>query len=234
MSDIHGLYDRYLKVLDTINFSDEDYLYILGDVIDRGPQSFEILFDIMDRKNVELFLGNHEHMMLTYIKGLDYRTWFYDANGGRRTYHDFINLSDDDQNKIIDYLWTTTLYKELNINNHKYILSHTSALLSNVDLFTKDFRENIMEVQDFVWNEYPYDIDGLAYEDKIDEEITLISGHIITRRLHESDEIYIRDFNNGYKWIDIDCGCAIGQNLGYLACLAINDAGEIENTIYIQ
>lgn len=234
MSDIHGLYDRYLKALETISFSDEDYLYILGDAIDRGPQSFEILFDIMDRKNVELFLGNHEHMFLAYVKGIDRTTWFYDANGGRKTYHDFINLSDDDQNRIIDYLWNTTLYKKLNINDHQYILSHTSAVLRDDDLYTREYKSHIMGIQDFVWNQYPYDVDGLAYEDKIDDQITFISGHIITRRMHESDEVYIKDFNNGYKWIDIDCGCAIGGNLGYLACLSIKDDGEIGEIYYIQ
>ena len=47
MSDIHGLYDRYKAMLEKINFNDEDKLYILGDVIDRGDKSFDILFDIM-------------------------------------------------------------------------------------------------------------------------------------------------------------------------------------------
>ena len=234
MSDIHGLYDRYLKALETINFSDEDYLYILGDVIDRGPQSLEILFDIMDRKNVELFLGNHEHMLLMYVEGIDRITWFYDANGGKRTYHDFMDISDDRQKRIIEYLEGTTLYKKLSINNHHYVLSHTSALINDKDLYTRDFLDSIMSVQDFVWNQYPYDIDGLEYLDPIEDEITFISGHIITRRLHSSDEIYIKDFNNGYRWIDIDCGCAIGENEGFLACLSIKDDGEIGDIYYIQ
>ena len=65
MSDIHGLYSRYTAMLKKIDLQDEDKLYVLGDVIDRGPQSFEILEDIMNRKNTEMFLGNHEHMMLT-------------------------------------------------------------------------------------------------------------------------------------------------------------------------
>ena len=37
MSDIHGEYEKYLKMLDLIGFRDEDELYVLGDVIDRGP-----------------------------------------------------------------------------------------------------------------------------------------------------------------------------------------------------
>lgn len=36
MSDIHGELDKFERMLDLIHFSDEDHLYILGDVIDRG------------------------------------------------------------------------------------------------------------------------------------------------------------------------------------------------------
>ena len=41
MSDIHGQFDALMKMLEKIQFSDEDELYILGDVIDRGPKSME-------------------------------------------------------------------------------------------------------------------------------------------------------------------------------------------------
>lgn len=34
MSDIHGCYDEFIKMLELISFSDKDELYILGDVID--------------------------------------------------------------------------------------------------------------------------------------------------------------------------------------------------------
>ena len=37
MSDLHGQYNAFLKMLELINFTDEDELYILGDIIDRGP-----------------------------------------------------------------------------------------------------------------------------------------------------------------------------------------------------
>lgn len=64
MSDIHGEYDRYMAMLDLIQFSEQDTLYILGDVIDRKPGGIEILQDIMRRPNVHMIIGNHEQMML--------------------------------------------------------------------------------------------------------------------------------------------------------------------------
>ena len=62
MSDIHGESERYFQMLKEIQFSSDDQLYIIGDVIDRGPGGIEILKDIMPRENVVLLLGNHELM----------------------------------------------------------------------------------------------------------------------------------------------------------------------------
>ena len=59
-SDIHGCYDRYEKMLEKIGFSDEDMLYVLGDVLDYGPQPLAVLQDMSMRANVIPILGNHE------------------------------------------------------------------------------------------------------------------------------------------------------------------------------
>ena len=52
MSDLHGHYQKYLQMLDMIRFSDADDLYILGDAVDRGPGSAELLRDMSMRMNV--------------------------------------------------------------------------------------------------------------------------------------------------------------------------------------
>ena len=45
-SDIHGMYDLYLRMLETVQFGHNDHLYILGDMIDRGPDGVKILLDL--------------------------------------------------------------------------------------------------------------------------------------------------------------------------------------------
>lgn len=59
MSDIHGNYNSYIKMLKKIDFNDQDTLYILGDILDRGPNPIKIILDIMSRTNVEVIAGNH-------------------------------------------------------------------------------------------------------------------------------------------------------------------------------
>lgn len=40
MSDLHGCYKEYQKALEMIHFNAQDTLYVLGDVVDRGPEPF--------------------------------------------------------------------------------------------------------------------------------------------------------------------------------------------------
>ena len=70
ISDIHGCYDKYLAMLEKLNFGDDDMLYFLGDAVDRGPDGIKILLDMMGRKNVVPFLGNHEDMFYRVIRSI--------------------------------------------------------------------------------------------------------------------------------------------------------------------
>ena len=236
LSDIHGQYERYKAILEKIDLQDEDTLYVLGDVIDRGPASLQILFDIMERPNAHMFLGNHEHMMLTYLEGSDRESWFYGVNGGARTYEAYLKQDEKTRQKIVDYLLNETIIKkDLWIGNTRYILSHTSALNDGVDMYTRDYKDNLMEIQDIVWNMGYYDTSRNGEFEKGDVPTYFISGHIITRRLKDDDEIFIQSFSNNYTWIDIDCGCAMGSEFGYLACLRIDETdGQIKEVIYMR
>lgn len=125
-SDIHGYYDLYKKMLEEIKFSDEDTLYILGDLIDRGPDADKLVLDISSRKNVICCVGNHELLMYShYVR--DYLTdyWCYGGNGGRDTLRQFSELSEEDLDKIINYLFHET-YVQIEVKlNHTYLLSHS-------------------------------------------------------------------------------------------------------------
>ena len=62
LSDIHGEYAMLRKMLEKINFSDQDTLYVLGDVIDRGPHPVKALQYLMQLPNAICLAGNHELM----------------------------------------------------------------------------------------------------------------------------------------------------------------------------
>ena len=48
LSDIHGNFEIFKRMLDKIQFNSHDQLYILGDICDRGPCSLDIYFYIQN------------------------------------------------------------------------------------------------------------------------------------------------------------------------------------------
>ena len=52
ISDIHGEYEQLKTLLAKMNFGEQDKLYVLGDVVDRGPEPIRALSD----ETAELYL----------------------------------------------------------------------------------------------------------------------------------------------------------------------------------
>ena len=48
VSDIHGDLERFDKLLEKISFSEEDTMYVIGDVVDRGKEPIKLLIKIME------------------------------------------------------------------------------------------------------------------------------------------------------------------------------------------
>ena len=70
VSDIHGELDKLKALLNKLHFSDRDELYILGDVVDRGPNPIKTLQFLMSFSNVTCMVGNHEVMAMVCLKFL--------------------------------------------------------------------------------------------------------------------------------------------------------------------
>lgn len=61
-SDIHGCLSQLRRLLDEASPSDDDVVWVLGDICDRGPESAESLWWAVEEApaNVRFLLGNHE------------------------------------------------------------------------------------------------------------------------------------------------------------------------------
>lgn len=153
-SDIHGMYDLYCRMLETVQFSDGDHLYILGDIIDRGPDGIKILQDVIDRENVTCLIGNHEHMMWYYLNQADDPigdAWMLPGNGGRKTLTPYTMLPDEDRRKIRRFLDDLYLQVELTVGGKTFLLSHSSFLRDSGTVRWKDPGITEEEVLEVVW-----------------------------------------------------------------------------------
>ena len=95
MTDIHGCYDEFQKMLSIINFNDNDQLILAGDYIDRGDKSYEMLRWLENApENVLLIKGNHDvelsqclNMIISIIKRYNINTDKMDGSELLKIYH---------------------------------------------------------------------------------------------------------------------------------------------------
>lgn len=93
IGDIHGCYDPLVDLLERVPIDwSRDRTVFMGDYIDRGPQSFEVvqhLIELQDRHPDTVFLkGNHEQMLEDFLSGKDRMTYLY--NGGQQTLDSYL------------------------------------------------------------------------------------------------------------------------------------------------
>lgn len=71
VGDIHGCFDLFRRLLDKIRFDDgSDKLWLVGDIVNRGPQSLETLRWVRDNHRcVKFVLGNHDFHLLAAHAG---------------------------------------------------------------------------------------------------------------------------------------------------------------------
>ena len=60
ISDLHGQGAAFFQMLDKINFSSQDKMYIIGDVIDRGPDGIKLLQFIKNQDNMDHIREQYE------------------------------------------------------------------------------------------------------------------------------------------------------------------------------
>lgn len=225
MSDIHGEYEKYTAMLKKIRFRDEDTLYILGDVLDRGEQPIDILRDMMLQPNVYPIAGNHELAALELLKALSVEITDknfsshinkelmeallqWQSDGGETTIKQFLKLPVEEREYIMEYLEEFVPYELIKVGTRKFLLVHSG--LGNFD-------EN-KELDEYTLEELTYIRPNFHKRYFNDDSFFIISGHTPTLAINGKPEIYKNENN-----ICIDCGAAFG---GRLACLCLDTMEE--------
>ena len=226
MSDLHGNYQVYIRMLEQIAFQDTDMLYILGDILDRGPNPIRILLDLMERPNVKVIFGNHCMMACECLPALMKKTdrvkvgdldpemlerfLYWKKNGAAPTIREFQEYDIKTRIRIWDFMMEFELYDEIEVGGKTFLLVH--AGLGNFHP-EKELWE--YEVDELVWERPDY---GKAYfEDKY-----VITGHTPTLVIKNNPRPgFIYQANHH---IAIDCGCSYPG--GKLGCLRLEDMQE--------
>lgn len=228
MSDIHGLSDRFFKMIDLLDLQVNDQVYILGDVIDRGPDGIAILQYIKEQENFTLLMGNHELMMMEYYDTnknmipdmMIIQRWY--RNGCEPTMRQFEKLDKKEQNDLLDYLHSLPLaISDLKVNDQLFYLVHGAPIksLKEGSVYLDSEIMKLFTPADFVWNR-------INYETPFFDDRVVIVGHTITAYYQKvspyaiwHNKIQLKDSD----LIDIDCGCACNDENTRLCCLRLDD-----------
>lgn len=208
ISDIHGCYQMFQKMLKKIKFDEKkDTLYILGDILDRGPQIAEMIKWVWEHESnhVIMIKGNHEEMFVEYPDP-DYYSFYFEE------------FSKKDLLYLINWIEGLPLYKEVTVNGIDYVLVHagiTEEILAN-----KDTGKDASEVCLWSRTEF-YTGDG------IDGKI-IVFGHtpLLSRVLDgKMNPVIWRSKNK--RMIGIDTGAVFSKQFGgCLSCLRLDDQKE--------
>ncbi len=231
-SDLHGYsLDKFLDFLNRVGFCDDDTLYILGDIIDRGADGIKLLSWSALQPNVELILGNHEDMLLksglpdsiiadsvykpSYKESRVYNAWI--SNGGQITVDSLYATNKCVLLYIMDYLKEAPLYKSITVGKRKFILTH-----SGLSHFRQDKPIEAYSSSDLLWNRSDT---NTRY---FDNGTIVIFGHTPTVCMREESLGQILKTDT---WINVDVGISLQQEV---ALLRLDDMHEFYYKDYIN
>ncbi len=75
VGDIHGCYQELRTLLEKINFTEADLLISVGDMVDRGPGTWDVAYFFKETPNAYSVMGNHERRLAGTIKGTYKPAW---------------------------------------------------------------------------------------------------------------------------------------------------------------
>ena len=230
-SEIHGRYDKWCALLAALDLKPTDTLYVLGDVIDRGPDGIKVLQDMAQRLNVIPILGNHEldaalcipkllqevtDESIAALSGKDFAAlseWL--QNGGGPTLRGLQQSSPAEREELLDYLRNMDLYAAVEAGGRNFVLTH-----AGLDHFEAEKPLEDYELLDFLLGR-PNPLDEIWH----DKSKFLVYGHTPTRVLREQmGESPADTILRCGQQIAIDCACVFNGKLG---CLCLDTLEEI-------
>ncbi|MBQ8140715.1 MAG: metallophosphoesterase [Clostridia bacterium] len=219
ISDIHGNYEKFKELTQKINFTDNDVMYVLGDIVDYGEDPIGLICDLSMRYNVLPILGERDYAALEMLTELDkilagespdganlarMAEWMND--GGKNTIEGFKALDADMREGVLDYLSDMALYEELEVAGKRYLLVHAGIADFDPAVSLDEYMP-----EDFISS-------PIGTDEKYFDGVTVIAGHVPTSELGGNGRIVYGEYS-----IHIDCGAAYGSSLG---CLRLEDGEE--------
>lgn len=78
IGDIQGCFDEWMQLLEKLNYQPEkDELILLGDVLNRGPKSKDVMKYLLKHPKIKTVMGNHEYYYIRHLEKIKVRKSFH-------------------------------------------------------------------------------------------------------------------------------------------------------------
>ncbi|MGE5430479.1 MAG: metallophosphoesterase [Syntrophomonadaceae bacterium] len=163
IGDIHGCFFTLEALVNKLRAGYPDTeIYCVGDLVDRGKNSFEAVQFLMDNK-IKFTPGNHDYMFYAYIREPDSmfaRAWVYNGNEATlRSYMDHF----DSVMKHIDFIKAAPLY----FNLEDCFISHAGISERYKKYLPSNLRENLGSLDELIYCEYENETGVLWSREKL-------------------------------------------------------------------
>jgi serine/threonine protein phosphatase 1 len=188
IGDVHGHFDGLMNLLDLIAPTASDQVYFVGDLIDRGPKSAQVI-EFVRQQGYQCVLGNHEQLLLEAFPGdnkvsqFALQAWL--QSGGQTTVASYI----EPERLLENIEWLRSLPTHLDLGD--VWLVH-AGLHPGLPLHAQTTQEYCWIREEFHSMMQPY------FPDKL-----IITGHTITFTL---PGLTPGEVAQGQGWLDIDTG----------------------------
>lgn len=125
LSDVHGHKAALDEALGLASPGDSDAIYVLGDMVDRGPEPLGVIQLVRSLPNAHVLMGNHERMLVDILRetgDMDSFTWA--LNGGVATALGLDALDKDELAELVDWVEALPLFDVVDTATRRYILVH--------------------------------------------------------------------------------------------------------------
>ena len=117
-SDAHGHLRAFSRALELAHPGSQDTLYVIGDMIDRGPAPVGVMKLVRQIPHVRVLMGNHERMMLDALGSKDFMdTLMWQINGGGMTSKGLDELPKEELVDIVEWVRGLALYDIVTVDD---------------------------------------------------------------------------------------------------------------------
>lgn len=225
IGDVHGHNLTLQELLSQIELGKEDRVIFVGDLIDSGPRSAQVIEAVRSDSRFHSIRGNHEQMMIDSVMdinsgrpGMTTTTWL--MNGGMNTMDSFDRAYGEDSDEKLREVcqWFTSLPLEVILDRHRIVHAGYDPLVE-MDSQKEDamlwFRERFFD-----------------HPEVLDAKKQIIFGHTPTQKIahlggKEGEVLFSPlKMNDGRSsWIAIDTGIKKGS--GRLSAYGLHDSSVI-------